>query len=263
MTGEKSVTYSSYLRIEDLLSLQQPLSDGPEHDELLFITIHQVYELWFKQMLHELVQLRSLLEDGNAAKAMATLRRVLTILKTQVSQVDILETMTPLSFNAFRARLETSSGFQSWQFRAVEFLLGHKRPGLLKQYEAGSVAHQRLSELLGQPSIYTAFLHFLASCGIAMPVEALARDPSAATAADPAVQAVLIQVYRHHPVAAQVCEQLVDLDEGLQEWRYRHMKMVERTIGAKLGTGGSAGTAYLRDTLFKLNRPGIPGDSLV
>ncbi|GAC1621281.1 MAG: tryptophan 2,3-dioxygenase family protein [Nevskia sp.] len=251
MSSEKAVTYSSYLKIEALLALQQPLSDGPEHEELLFITIHQVYELWFQQLLHELRYLRASFEAGNAARAMSTLRRCLTILKTIVAQVDVLETMTPLHFNAFRARLESSSGFQSWQFRAMEFLLGHKRPKLLGQYDEGSVAHATLSALLAEPSIYAAFLRFLDRSGIAMPDAALARDPAAATVADAGVQAKLIEVYRTRPVEAQVCEQLVDLDEGLQEWRYRHMKMVERTIGHKLGTGGSAGAAYLRETLFK------------
>lgn len=251
MTGDKAVTYSSYLKIDALLQLQQPLSEGPEHDELLFITIHQVYELWFKQMLHELEHLRARLTAGDAAKAAATLRRVLTILKTQVSQVDILETMTPLSFNAFRARLESSSGFQSWQFRAVEFLLGHKRPNLLRQYPEESVAARTLTRLLDEPSLYAAFLRFIDAVAVPMPTAALTRDPAAATVADAEVQARLIEVYRSHPVAAQICEQLVDLDEGLQEWRYRHLKMVERTIGMKLGTGGSAGAAYLRETLFK------------
>ncbi|WP_293374874.1 tryptophan 2,3-dioxygenase family protein [Nevskia sp.] len=245
------VTYASYLQIDALLRLQTPLSDGPEHDELLFITIHQVYELWFKQLLHELRGLRTRLNADDAPAAAATLKRVLTIMKTLVKQVDVLETMTPLSFNAFRARLETSSGFQSGQFRALEFLLGHKRPALLAQHEPGSTVRAELEALLAEPSIWDCFVRHLHRLGLSMPEAALHRDPAAATVADEAVQAQLIAVYQRYPYSAQLCELLVDLDEGMQEWRYRHVKMVERTIGAKLGTGGSAGMAYLRETLFK------------
>lgn len=251
MDADKTVSYTSYLRLDELLRLQTPLSDGPEHDELLFITIHQVYELWFKQLLHELHALRASLETGEGTRAASVLRRCLTILKTLVAQVDVLETMTPRHFNAFRARLDTASGFQSWQFRAVEFLLGHKRPALLAQHVADGVAHAALARLLAEPSVYAAFLRHLAHSGVALPAATLARDPALPTAADGAVQAALIEVYRTRPDLVPLCEQLVDLDEGMQEWRYRHVKMVERTIGAKLGTGGSAGVAYLRETLFR------------
>ena len=251
MNDGKAVTYSSYLKIDELLALQHPLSAGPEHDELLFITIHQVYELWFQQLLHELRYLRTTFEAGNTSRVLATLRRVLTILKTQVAQVDVLETMTPLSFNAFRARLRSSSGFQSWQFRAMEFILGYKRPALLDKYEPGGREREVLALLLKEPSIYDAFLHYLHAQGVTMPAAALTRDPALATKADPDVQRRLLEVYRTRPFEAQVCEQLVDLDEGLQEWRYRHVKMVERTIGVKPGTGGSDGVGYLRETLFR------------
>lgn len=251
MSSHKAVTYSSYLKIDALLSLQQPLSDGPEHEELLFITIHQVYELWFQQLLHELRDLRDALDADDAPRGMGRLRRCLTIMKTLVAQVDVLETMTPLHFNAFRARLESSSGFQSWQFRAVEFLLGHKRRSPLAAQEPGSRGHRELQALLAEPSVYQAFLGHLHRSGCTMPDEVLNRDPEAATVADARVQARLIRVYREQPYAAMLCEQLVDLDEGMQEWRYRHVKMVERTIGAKPGSGGSAGAAYLRETLFK------------
>ena len=245
------VSYASYLQIDALLRLQTPLSDGPEHDELLFITIHQVYELWFKQLLHELRGLRTRLDADDAPAAAAALKRVLTIMKTLVKQVDVLETMTPLSFNAFRARLETSSGFQSGQFRALEFLLGHKRLTLLSQHPEGSMVRAELEALLTEPSIWDCFVRHLHRLGLSMPTAALHRDPAAATLADEAVQAQLIAGYQRYPYSAQLCELLVDLDEGMQEWRYRHVKMVERTIGAKLGTGGSAGMAYLRETLFK------------
>ena len=239
MNQKKSLTYSSYLRLRELLDQQRPLSG--EHDELLFITIHQVYELWFKQWLHELRYLREALGAGETPRVLATLKRVLTILKTLVAQVDILETMTPLSFNAFRSRLQASSGFQSWQFRAVEFILGHKRAEVLDNYPEASPERAELSRLLAEPSIWQAFLEYLRANGVALP----------AGGAGPEVQAALLTVYRSQPFQAQVCERLVDLDEGLQEWRYRHMKMVERTIGVRPGTGGSAGAGYLRETLFK------------
>lgn len=251
MNDDKALTYASYLRIDALLAQQHPRSD--EHDELLFIVIHQVYELWFKQLLHELRGVRAALFAADTPRALALLKRVLTIFKTLVAQVDVLETMTPLSFAAFRARLATSSGFQSAQFRAVEFLLGYRRAEALAAHEADSAGHRLLSELLGEllgePSVGEAFVHYLRACGV-LPPTALADAPADAPNS-PQLQAALLRVYRELPFPAQVCERLVDLDEGLQEWRYRHVKMVERTIGVKPGTGGSSGAGYLRETLFK------------
>ena len=246
----KPLTYLRYLKLDELLSLQQPLSPGPEHDEMLFIVIHQVYELWFKQQLHELRHLRDVLLAGDAPRALATLKRVLTIFKTLVAQVDIIETITPLSFSAFRSRLEAASGFQSAQFRELEFLLGHKRPELADAHAEGG-ARERLRALLAEPAIYDAFLRYLHSCGEKVPAAALRRDYATPAPPSEAVQDLLVQVYRAGGFAAQICERLVDLDEGLQEWRYRHVKMVERTIGSKAGTGGSSGAAYLRETLFR------------
>jgi tryptophan 2,3-dioxygenase len=246
----KPVTYQRYLKLDELLALQQPLSGGPEHDEMLFIVIHQVYELWFKQVLHELRHLRDAFVANDSARALYTLKRVLTIFKTLVGQVDILETMTPLSFNAFRTRLEAASGFQSAQFREIEFLLGHKRADVLNAHPDGP-RRDRLAQLLTEHSVYDAFLKYLNDSGHAMPHAVLTRDFSVPLPASEAVQDVLVQVYRAGGFPAQACERLVDLDEGLQEWRYRHVKMVERTIGAKIGTGGSAGAAYLRETLFR------------
>jgi tryptophan 2,3-dioxygenase len=252
MKDKKPVTYASYLQLEKLLSLQRPLSPGPEHDETLFIVVHQVYELWFHQMLHELTHLRNTLQAGDSAAALATLRRVLTILKTLVAQVDVLETMTPMSFNSFRARLEAGSGFQSWQFRALEFLLGHKRPELLKLHAPDSAGGGRLRRLLEEPTVFDAFLKYLRFQGHAVPPAALTRDVRQPLAPSADVQELLLKVYRNSgSFEVQVCERLVDLDEGLQEWRYRHVKMVERTIGMKPGTGGSSGAEYLRGTLFR------------
>src|SRR5262245_1355641 len=249
------VTYSSYLKLQELLALQRPLSDGPEHDETLFIVIHQVYELWFKEILHELDFLQQELMRPDAPRALATLKRILTILKVVVAQIDVLETMTPLDFLSFRARLESGSGFQSFQFREIEYTLGAKNPKALDRYEPGSEARARLEKRLNAPTLWDAFLRFLVALRYKVPLEALDRDVTQPILETPALHATLIQVYRNDPLASSVCERLVDLDEGLMEWRYRHVKMVQRTIGAKPGTGGSMGAAYLETTL---NKPLFP-----
>ena len=251
-----SVTYSSYLKLEELLDLQQPLSEGPEHDETLFIIIHQVYELWFKQTLHELDHLSGLFrahsaDHDNTPGILHTLKRILTILKTMVAQVDILETMTPMSFNSFRERLDTASGFQSPQFREFEFVLGHRQRGMLRHHVENKAAHQRLQDRLEEPSIYQSFLRYLRACGYAIPEDVLAPRGDAPPPEHQEIRDQLIRIYREDDRLTQVCERLVDLDEGLQEWRYRHVKMVERTIGHKMGTGGSAGSEYLKTTLFQ------------
>ena len=244
-------TYSSYLKIDELLSLQQPRSEGPEHDETLFIIIHQVYELWFKQMCHELDELRRGLEANEPPLAAATLKRILTILKTLVAQIDILETMTPVSFTSFRNRLESASGFQSYKFREFEFICGNKSQRMLDLHRDHAVAYEKLKLRFEQPTVYDSFLRYLAANGYAVPAEILERDVMAPPRESPKVQELLIEAYRGDPRTSQICELLVDFDEGLQEWRYRHVKMVERTIGTKRGTGGSAGVEYLRSTLFQ------------
>jgi tryptophan 2,3-dioxygenase len=252
-----ALSYGKYLRLEQLLGAQQLLSEGPEHDEMLFIVIHQVYELWFKQVLHELDKLRRVLEGGDTQRALATLKRILTIFKTLVAQVDILETMTPMSFNSFRARLEKASGFESFQFRQVEFALGHKRSGVVDHYPEGSAERVVLQRALRTPSVWDAFLRYLDSQGFIVPGVALARDVSEPIEASEPIQEVLLLAYRQDALVSQVCERLVDLDEGLQEWRYRHVKMVERTIGTKLGSGGSSGAEYLKTTLFRALYPDL------
>jgi tryptophan 2,3-dioxygenase len=248
------VTYSSYLKLDELLELQKPLSDG-EHDEMLFIVIHQVYELWFKELLHETDFLKARLIAGDVPRALGTFKRVLTVLKVVVAQIDVLETMTPLEFLSFRERLESGSGFQSFQFRELEFSLGHKSPAALDRYPAGSAARRALERRLAEPTLWDAFLHFLAHSGRTLPDDAMRRDVTQPIEPSPALQKVLIDVYRNDPMSAAVCERLVDLDEGLQEWRYRHVKMVQRTIGTRAGTGGSQGAAYLKTTL---DRPLFP-----
>ena len=245
------LTYGRYLQLDTLLDSQRPLSDGPEHDELLFIVVHQVYELWFKQILHELSRLTAALSHDDIHQALATLKRILTILKTLVAQIDILETMTPMSFNSFRARLDTASGFESAQFRQIEFALGHKRASALHHYPAGSPEHTALAESFAAPTLWDSFARYLAGQGFAVPEALLDRDLTQPLEPSVPMQEVLLSVYRQNALIAQLCERLVDLDEGLQEWRYRHVKMVERTIGTKTGSGGSSGAAYLRSTLFQ------------
>jgi tryptophan 2,3-dioxygenase len=247
-----AVTYASYLRLDELLALQQP---GSEHDETLFIVIHQVYELWFKELLHELDYLQGLRPPNDRARALHTFKRILTILKVLVAQIDILETMTPLEFHSFRDRLESSSGFQSFQFRALEFALGKKSREAIARYPEGGAHRRHLEARYAQPGLWDAFLACLAQNGYAVPRALLERDPTRPIEASPELQRALIDVYHRDSGLTQLCERLVDLDEGFQEWRYRHVKMVERTIGTKRGTGGSAGAEYLRTTL---HQPAFP-----
>jgi tryptophan 2,3-dioxygenase len=246
-----ALTYGSYLKIPELLGLQQTLSDGPEHDETLFIVIHQVYELWFKQQLHEAGFLAKALVRNDHPTAASTLRRMLTILKTMVAQIDVLETMTPTSFTSFRSRLSNSSGFQSSQFREFEFFLGHKRDKAVTWQPEGSPERAALERRLREPSLWDAALRFFAANGLAVPQELLDRDLTQPTQSNAALQDELVRAYQTMPTVRHLCELLVDLDEGIQEWRYRHVKMVERTIGMKMGTGGSSGVDYLRSTLFR------------
>jgi tryptophan 2,3-dioxygenase len=252
---KRAVTYTSYLALDEVLGAQRPLStapDGrPEHDELLFIVIHQVYELWFKQLLHELAEVQRTLEAADVDATLHLLNRVLKILKTLVAQIDVLETMTPLQFTSFRDRLESASGFQSAQFREIEAVLGKRDMSAPKAHPEGSTGRARIEAAQARRSIWGSFLGYLVARGHAIPEDVLARDVSLAPEPDQRVQDILVAVYRGDADGALVAERLVDVDEGFQEWRYRHVKMVERTIGTKPGTGGSAGVEYLRTTLFQ------------
>jgi len=228
------LTYSTYLKLDELLNLQSPRSDPEEHDELLFIVVHQAYELWFKLMLHELEKLRRDLFAGRLWPAVSTVKRLRTIMKVLVEQVDIVETLTPMSFGSFRARLDTASGFQSAQFREVEYLLGYKRPEMMKYHPPGGPAIEQLQKRLGEPSVVDALGAFLQQ-----------HAESGETTEDAA-----LRLYKGRPDMEVLFELMTDLDEGLQEWRYRHVKLVERTIGSKKGTGGSLGVEFLRKSLF-------------
>ena len=254
------VTYGSYLRIGELLSLQQcrsldPETGAPEHDETLFIIIHQVYELWFKQVIHELDELCRHLSADAPSRGVHQLKRVLKILKTLVSQLDVLETMTPLEFASFRPFLENASGFQSSQFRELELLLGQFDPAHLDLIDHEPDARRRLERRLREPTIWDAFVRYLARAGFDIPEEVIERDVTLPHEPSPGVQATLVEIYRSHPALLEICELLTDFDEGFMEWRYRHVMMVQRTIGTKHGTGGSDGAAYLRTTIM---RPAFP-----
>ena len=251
--ADDEFTYGSYLKVPELLSLQQcesidPTTGEAEHDETLFIIIHQVYELWFKQLLHELDYTVDLLDANNVNGARHHLKRVLKILKTLVGQVDVLETMTPAEFASFRSFLNNASGFQSAQFRELEFILGVKDRVQLDWFTGDE--GDRLRHRYGAPTLWDAFVKVLAAAGYPVPADVLERDVREPIEDHPGLQDVIVSAYADDGFAS-LCETLTDLDEGLQEWRYRHVMMVRRTIGTKRGTGGSDGAAYLTTTLFK------------
>jgi tryptophan 2,3-dioxygenase len=242
MDSDSQLTYGTYLRLDDLLSCQRPLTDV--HDEMLFVVIHQVYELWFKQTLYETELLQRRLEGGDGAGAVATARRIAKILKTVVGQMDVLETMTPQQFARFRPDLGSSSGFQSTQFRRIEAVYG-------RRHFSHTGGDPVLAQIMGRRPVFESLLRFLDTSGWPVPADVLERDPRDPWPGDDRVLALLAQVYDDAGTPAEVCEALVDVDEGIQEWRYRHVKAVERIIGARLGTGGSSGVDYLRGTLFR------------
>lgn len=250
-------TYSSYLKISELLSLQQCVSidettGKPEHDETLFIIIHQIYELWFKQLLHELDHIITRLTQHKMAPARHHLKRVLTILRILVDQLDVLETMTPDEFASFRSFLANASGFQSAQFRELEFLLGIKDRVQLDWFHGDEA--ERLQRRYDEPTLWDAFITVMVDNGFDVPPAARDRDVREPIIEDPELQAVIIEHFTNNEFAG-LCETLTDVDERLQEWRYRHMMMVRRTIGTKPGTGGSDGASYLQTTLA---RPAFP-----
>src|SRR3989442_15327410 len=195
MAQDPAVAYGNYLKIDELLSLQQPRSAGPEHDEMLFIVIHQVYELWFKELLHEIDRVRRLLEDGEAHRAQHTLKRVLTILKVMVAQLDILETMTPLEFLSFRQRLEAASGFQSDQFRQIEFALGVKSGEGIRRFPQGTRAQVALERRYHEPTLWDAFLRYLSREGYSIAESHLTRSVIAAVEPSADIQMVLVDLY--------------------------------------------------------------------
>lgn len=244
------VTYKSYLQLDEFLNLQKPISDPPEHDELLFIVIHQAYELWFKQLLHEFEKIKRDLSGNDLFGAIHTFKRVRTIMKALVSQLDILETMTPMSFTSFRDRLDTASGFQSVQFREFEFVLGYRRKEMTKYHRSGSIGDKVLQARLKERSVIDHFYDFLAARGVTIPDELKNRDLSEPNQPNEQVQDGLFELYLRDKAVAILFELMTDFDEGQQEWRYRHVMLVARTIGEKKGTGGSLGVEFLKRSLF-------------
>ena len=246
-------SYGGYLRLDRLLDAQQPLSgaadEAPRHDEMLFIIQHQVSELWMKLMIHELRAAIAHVRADALEPCFKILARVKLIQKQLFEQWAVLETLTPSEYEAFRPALGTASGFQSAQYRAIEFLLGNKQAGLLDVFRHEPATYTMLDELLHAPSLYDEFLRHLARRGLAIPPATLQRDVSQPYVRNPDLVPVLKVIYddpSHWWDAYDMCEKLVDVEEGFQLWRFRHMKTVERIIGYKSGTGGSSGVAYLR-----------------
>jgi len=248
------LSYNKYLRVPDLIGLQQCLSDPAHHDELLFITIHQAYELWFKQILHELDAAIEFLADGRMARATRAIRRVVDIEKLLVNQIHILESMTPISFLAFRDQLNPASGFQSMQFREIEFTSGLKHEGILQEFREDEFASPRLQKRFAAPSLAEAFFNALRQRGFDTPSDSAVLDVDERRDAYARRAQAVVQIltsFEKHYEEFELAEALLEHDEFFSLWRSHHIKMVERMVGAKRGTGGSEGVGYLRTTLEK------------
>ncbi|MGO2860745.1 MAG: tryptophan 2,3-dioxygenase [Brevibacterium sp.] len=249
---KEQMTYGSYLDLERLLSAQHPVSDPVHHDELLFIVQHQTTELWFKLVIHELLDARRLIAADRLQPALKRIARVKHIQKTLTEQWSVLATLTPSEYVGFRDELGKSSGFQSWQYRAVEFLLGNKNRGMLAVFDSEPEAREQLETYLGEPSIYDEFLRFLARRGLPVPQRLLERDVTVAHTFDEELLETFRIIYENpqeYWLEYESCEELVDLEENFQFWRYRHMRTVLRIIGMKRGTGGSSGVGFLQKAL--------------
>ncbi|HEV7148883.1 MAG TPA: tryptophan 2,3-dioxygenase family protein [Pedococcus sp.] len=247
-----SMSYGDYLDLGRLLSAQHPRSEPAQHDELLFIIQHQTSELWLKLMLHELRSARGLLASDELPQALKRMARVKHIQRTLTDQWSVLATLTPSEYAEIRPFLATSSGFQSYQYRAVEFLLGNKNADMVKVFDHDESARGMLAELLEQPSLYDEFLRYLDRHGYAVPARLLERDFSQPYRPDEALVDTLAEVYAHpheHWGVYETCEELVDIEDNFQQWRFRHLQVVTRTIGHKKGTGGSSGVDFLRRAL--------------
>jgi tryptophan 2,3-dioxygenase len=243
------LSYNKYLRVQDLINLQDCLSDPAHHDELLFITVHQAYELWFKQILHELDAAIQFMEEDRVPAATRAIKRVVDIEKLLVNQIHILESMTPISFLAFRDQLNPASGFQSMQFREIEFSSGLKDKNILREFSTDEFAHERLQARLSQPSLAESFYRLLQRRGLDAPFseDGEKKDYEKRTRAVLEVLTHFEERYEEF----QLAESLLEHDEYFSLWRSHHIKMVERMVGAKRGTGGSEGIGYLKTTLDK------------
>jgi tryptophan 2,3-dioxygenase len=242
--------YGSYLALDTLLSAQRPISD--HHDEPLFIIQHQTTELWLKLALHELRAVRSCLDADDVRRARKALARVKHVFRTITDQWSVLATLTPSEYTEFRSVLGNASGFQSYQYRAVEFILGNKNERMLKVFESRPDAHAMLADLLDSPTVYDSFLAFLARMGHQIPHHVLDRDVRKAWVEDASLLPVYKAIYEDttaHWTEYATCEDLVDLEDAVQLWRFRHLRTVQRTIGFKTGTGGSSGVDFLKRAL--------------
>ncbi|SDG48962.1 tryptophan 2,3-dioxygenase family protein [Dyella sp. 333MFSha] len=246
------LTYGDYLRLDKVLSAQEPRSNPPQHDEMLFIIQHQTSELWLKLLIHELDAALVHLRVDDVDRALKILARVKHIQHQLYEQWGVLETLTPTEYLQFRDVLGPSSGFQSLQYRIVEFVLGNKHADMLRVFEHDPLAHERLRATFEAPGLYDEYLRFLARRGHAVPSSVLQRDTSQPWQREPALLPVFKRIYENtasHWPEYHLSEQLVDIEESFQLWRFRHMKTVERIIGFRTGTGGSSGVAFLRKAL--------------
>ncbi|MFX0539202.1 tryptophan 2,3-dioxygenase [Ornithinimicrobium sp. Y1847] len=249
---ERNLSYGEYLDLDRILSAQHPRAVPPRHDELLFIIQHQTSELWLKLMLHELTSARELLAADDVQPALKRIARVKHIQHTLTEQWSVLATLTPSEYAEFRHFLATGSGFQSWQYRAVEFSLGNKNPEMLRVFAHDADVHAQLEDLLYRPSLYDEVLRLLARRGHPVPPEVLDRDVSRPYESHEGVVGMFTAIYADpgtHWVEYELAEELVDVEDNFQVWRFRHLKTVERIIGSKRGTGGSSGVPFLRRAL--------------
>lgn len=246
------MSYGAYLDLDTLLSAQSPVSTPPHHDEMLFIIQHQTTELWLKLVLHELRTAAAWLRADQLAPALKGIARVKHIQRTLTEQWSVLATLTPSEYSEFRGFLGNSSGFQSFQYRAVEFALGNKNRRMLSVFESDPAALALLTEVFEAPSIYDEFLRYLHRAGYAIPAEVLDRDVTEAWVLRPELVPTFVGIYQDASAnwaAYEACEELVDLEDNFQLWRFRHLKTVQRIIGMKPGTGGSSGAGFLQKAL--------------
>lgn len=248
----ENLSYGRYLRLDRLLEAQEPRSRPEHHDELLFIIQHQTSELWLKLVLHELRTASDDMAADDLGRALKRLARVKQVQRTLIEQWSVLATLTPAEYVQFRGALGASSGFQSYQYRAVEFVLGNKDAALLRMFDDDEQARLLLDEALHAPSLYDRFLRLLARRGFDVPGDLLDRDVTVAHTFHPDLVPVLARIYADtgtHWDLYETCEEFVDIEESFQLWRFRHLKTVERTIGTRAGTGGTSGRDFLRRAL--------------
>jgi tryptophan 2,3-dioxygenase len=243
----ETTDYHAYLALDELLSIQGTRTR--EHDELLFLVTHQVHELWFKLILHELAGLQAFLAAGTEVAALRTLQRTTVLLRSVVADAAAMETLTPHQFDSFRHVL-AGSGAQSTQFKRIEAVLGRRDPQMFEYYRVGEGERAELEQALRQPTVFDSFARFLADRGYPVPDFLLNRDVSQPSAPSEEVQQVLRKAYLEDAMIAQICDAFLKVDQCFQEWRYHHVKFVAAIIGDKTGTGGSSGIPYLRSTLF-------------